>query len=81
MLTLKDTGRLFKDPQMSTKPVILRSLNGEDELRCTFERPRIFLNDPSDTTKGRSRMYKIVDVTDSSASQIIIRGTFDEYSD
>lgn len=59
---------------MSTKPVVLRALNGESEVRCTFERPRVFLRDPSDESKGKSRMYKIVEAGESSPSQIIIRG-------
>lgn len=42
-------------------------------MNCTFERPHIFLNDPSDLSKGKSRKYKVVDYADCKPSQIIIR--------
>ena len=65
---------MYKDPSINTEPIILRSYAGEDtELRCTFERPHVFLKDPSDP-KGKSRQHKIVDVSDCSCSQITIRG-------
>jgi hypothetical protein len=63
---------------MSTDSIILRSFSGsEKELKCTFERPHVFLNDPADLSKGKSRKYKIVDCADCSQSQIIIRGEKD----
>lgn len=71
---LRTTSRLFKDPTMRTDPIMLRSFSGgENSLNCTFERPHIFLNDPSDLSKGKSRKYKVVDYADCKPSQIIIR--------
>jgi hypothetical protein len=58
---------------MKSDPIILRSLSSkESEVKCTFERPYAFLNDP---TTGRGKKYKIVDFADCKPSQIIIRGT------
>ena len=53
----------------------MRSVSGENaQVRCTFERPNVFLRDPSDPTKGKGRIHKIVDMNDCSNSQIIVRG-------
>jgi hypothetical protein len=73
---LANTGRLYKDPSINTAPIILRSLSAEgNELRCTFERPHAFLNDPGDTSKGKSRIHKVVDPAGCNVSEIVIRGT------
>jgi hypothetical protein len=70
---LKISEKLYKDPTMKSDPVILRSLSSRDsEVKCTFERPYVFLNDPN---SGRGKKYKIVDFADCKSSQIIIRGT------
>jgi hypothetical protein len=69
---LKESAKLFKDPLMKSEPVILRSYSSQDhEVKCTYERPYIFLNDP---TTGRGKKYKIIDTTDCKSSQIIVRG-------
>jgi len=60
---------------MNTDPIILRSLSKDkEEVKCTFERPHVFLNDPSDPVRNKYKKYKILDIADSRPSQIIIRG-------
>ena len=62
---------------MKTEPVILRSLSSKDsEVKCTFERPYVFLNDP---TTARGKKYKILDFADCKSSQIVIRGMHSHY--
>jgi hypothetical protein len=58
---------------MKADPVTLRAFSSKDrEVKCTFERPYIFLSDPS---VGRGKKYKILDYADCKPSQIVVKGT------
>jgi len=54
--------------------VILKSISGDDyEIKCTYERPYAFLQDP---TTGKGKKYKIVDSGDSKSSHVVVNGNY-----
>ena len=69
---LKKSQKLFKDNSVKTDAIILKSLTAQGaQIKCTFERPYVFLND---STAARRKSYKIVNKLDSKSSQIVLRG-------
>jgi hypothetical protein len=53
------------------EPLILKSVSGDYEIKCTYERPYTFLKNPA---SGKGKKYKIIDVGDSKASHVLVRG-------
>jgi hypothetical protein len=69
---LKKSERLYRDPTMRSEPIVLKDANRPNfEVKCTFERPYVFLNEG---ITGRGKSYPIINERDSKASQIIVKG-------
>lgn len=57
---------------MSTAAVLLKSPGSDSEVRCTYERPYVFLKDEA-ATRGKS--YRILDAVGHRPQQILVKGT------
>lgn len=69
---LKNSERLYKDPTMRSEPIVLKDANRPNfDVKCTFERPHLFLKEG---VTGRGQSYPIINEGDSNASQIIVKG-------